>query len=261
MKRNRFILSSVLAVGVILATAAFAQEKPDQRTQTATAAPSAVGAWFGIARPCPADKTDSPVHAAFCQAICGTCSAIPGTLPPEVPMMPIFMSDGTVAADDAGEISRFHSPAHGHWMASVDDGLPDWTSSITGETLARSKATFVWLGSAFGAGYYNGSPATAEPYGTCCFNNLVRPRFVAYFDESNPNEMIGFIQPYAVPSFTDPTTGLVKVVPYNGSNTLEGNHIPVPQDDLIAGPLPAGCQNNLGCLGTYHFVIRRIQPN
>src|SRR5690348_9156371 len=34
-----------------------------------------LGAWFGIARPCPASAvTDSPVHAAFCTAVCGACS-------------------------------------------------------------------------------------------------------------------------------------------------------------------------------------------
>jgi hypothetical protein len=262
MTRSQSIISSVLVVGAILAIAGFAEEKPEFFGVQPVAAPSAVGAWFGIARPCPADPAgDSPVHAAFCQAICGTCGSIPGTLPPEVPMMPVFVSDGTVTADDAGEIGRYHTTAHGHWVASSGDGLPDWTSPTTGAVLARSKATFFWLGSSFGPGAFNGSPATAEPYGTCCFNNVVRPRFVAYFDPSNPNEMIGFIQPYAVPSFTSASTGLVTVVPYNGSNPLEGNHIPVPQNDLIGNPLPAGCQNNLGCLGTYHFVIRRIQPN
>jgi len=256
MKRSHFVLSSVLVVGVILAIAGFAEEKPLFRGGVISSAPSAVGSWFGIARPCPADPaSDSPTHVAFCQAVCGLCASIPGTLPPEVPMMPIFMSDGTVAAEDAGEIGRFHTSAHGHWEASSEDGLPDWMG------LARTKATFFWLGSSYNQGGFPGNPVSAEPYGTCCFTNTVRPRFVAYFDPANPNEMIGFIQPYAVPAFTDPKTGLAIVVPYNGTNTLEGNHIPVAQNDLLAGPLPAGCQNNLGCLGTYHFVIRRIQPN
>ena len=137
MKRNQFVLSSVLIVGVVLAIAGFAQEAPKHFGFQPTPAPSAVGAWFGIARPCPADaNTDSPVHAAFCQAICGLCSSIPGTLPPEVPMMPILLQDGTVTADDAAEIGRFHTTAHGHWVASKDDGLPDWMG------LARAKATF-----------------------------------------------------------------------------------------------------------------------
>ena len=256
MKRNQFVLSSVLIVGVVLAIAGFAQEAPKHFGFQPTPAPSAVGAWFGIARPCPADaNTDSPVHAAFCQAICGLCTSIPGTLPPEVPMMPILLQDGTVTADDAGEIGRFHTTAHGHWVASKDDGLPDWMG------LARAKATFFWLGSSYMQGGYPGSPATAEPYGTCCFTNAVRPRFVVFFDATKPDEMIGYIQPYAAPALTDPSTGLVTVIPYNGSNPEEGNHIPIPSQDLVGGPLPAGCQNNLGCLGTYHFVIRRIQPN
>ena len=84
---------------------------------------------------------------------------------------------------------------------------------------------------------------------------------MVFFDATKPDEMIGYIQPYAAPALTDPSTGLVTVIPYNGSNPEEGNHIPVPSQDLVGGPLPAGYQNNLGCLGTSHFVIRRIQPN
>src|SRR5438046_105718 len=45
--------------------------------------PDPIGAWFGIARPCPASAvTDSPAHAAFCTAVCGACPNA-GVLPPE----------------------------------------------------------------------------------------------------------------------------------------------------------------------------------
>jgi hypothetical protein len=231
-----------------------ALDRIDKKTTTATE-PTAVGAWFGIARPCPADAaTDSPTHVALCQAVCGTCSSIPGALPPEVPMMPTLLADGTVLADDAGEIGRYHTTAHGNWTTSDSkDGLPDW------QGLARFKATFFWLGSAFGPNQngYPGNPVSNELYGTCCFSNSVRPRFVTYFDPADPDRMIGFIQPYFFP-FVDQKTGFVTVAPFSPNDAKAGNHIPSPVDPL-AEPLPAGCDNSKGCLGTYHFVIRRIK--
>lgn len=251
MNTRKFVRSAGLAMSALLAFSGFAQDHPETdrpaalaRKSSEKAAPSAAGAWFGIARPCPADSaTDSPVHVAFCQAVCGQCTSIPGTLPPEVPMMPTMLADGTVIADDAGEIGRFHTTAHGNWVESKDDGLPEW------QGMSRYKATFFWLG----------STATAtEPFGTCCFSNSVRPRFVTYFDPKDPDTMIGFIQPYAS-FFVDAKTGLVNVKPATPANTKAGNHLPADAGDLIGGPLPAGCQNNLGCLGTYHFVIRRIK--
>ncbi len=132
MNRKFVLRSASLVMSAMLAVSGFAQDQAADRLdplakKDKAAAPSAVGAWFGIARPCPADSaTDSAVHVAFCQAVCGTCTSIPGTLPPEVPMMPTMLSDGTVIADDAGEIARFHTTAHGHWEASKNDGLPDW---------------------------------------------------------------------------------------------------------------------------------------
>jgi hypothetical protein len=249
MMTRKFVLRSASVVfSAMLAISGFAQEQERleslAKKDKKAAAPSAVGAWFGIARPCPADSaTDSPTHVALCQAVCGTCTSIPGTLPPEVPMMPTILADGTVIADDAGEIGRFHTTAHGNWAESKNDGLPDW------QGLARFKATFFWLG----------STATAtEPFGTCCFSNSVRPRFVTYFDPADPDRMIGFIQPYAALPFVD-AKGNVLVKAASPADTKAGNHIPDAAVDLIGKDLPAGCQNQLGCLGTYHFVIRRIK--
>ena len=250
---RKFVLRSASVVfSAMLAFSGFAQDQSVEERPEALAKknkkavePSAVGAWFGIARPCPADSaTDSPTHVAFCQAVCGQCTSIPGTLPPEVPMMPTILADGTVIADDAGEIARFHTTAHGNWAESKNDGLPEW------QGLARFKATFFWLG----------STATAtEPFGTCCFSNSVRPRFVTYFDPADPDRMIGFIQPYAAINFVDARTGNVLVKAAAPSDTKAGNHIPAEAGDLVGKALPEGCQNNLGCLGTYHFVIRRIK--
>ena len=44
---------------------------------------AAMGAWFGIARPCPASVTgDSPEHDDFCRQVCCNCPSVPGALPP-----------------------------------------------------------------------------------------------------------------------------------------------------------------------------------
>ena len=193
--------------------------------------PNHIGAWFGIARPCPADPVaDSPEHAAFCRAVCGACPNTTGALPPEVPMMPTLLVDGTVIADDAGELGFSpHTTAHGKWIVSEDDGLPDRPGT------QRFKASFFWLGGTSGAP----------------FSNSVRPRFVTYFDPKDPDRMLGFIQFYLFPFAPE---GTVIVLP--PTDPFVGNHIPAL--DPLA-PLPSACTPEDGCLGTYHFVIRRIK--
>jgi hypothetical protein len=213
-------------------------------------APTPIGAWFGIARPCPANPiTDSPEHADFCTSVCGACPRVtsgPFQLPAEVPMMPTLLADGTVLADDAGEIggppgasANYHTTAHGKWAVSEHDGLPDRPGA------QRLKATFFWLGSG------------------AIFSNSVRPRFVTYFDPKDPDRMVGYIQPHAFlivdlsgNPVANPHFGLVNTNPFNPLDSLAGNHIPTI-DPLQ--PLPAGCQLDKLCLGTYHFVIRRIK--
>jgi hypothetical protein len=195
--------------------------------------PTAIGAWWGIARPCPPPGGDSsPEHAALCTEVCGACPNA-GILPPEVPMIPTLLADNTVLADDAGELSLYHTTAHGKWAESVDDGLPDRPGTT------RFKATFVWFGQ------------TPPAFGV--LGNVVRPRFVTYFDPTDPDRMIGFIQPYFFPIASG---GVVIVNPASPLDPFASNHIPTI--DPLA-PLPDGCQLNKGCLGTYHFVIRRIK--
>jgi len=205
---------------------------------------SPIGAWFGIARPCPPPAGDtSPDHAAFCTAVCGVCGGVPGTLPPEVPMMPTLLADQTVLADDAGELGIYHTTAHGKWALSVNDDLPNRPGTD------RYKATFFWLG--------QNTAAAAK------LENSVRPRFVTYFDKNDPDRMIGFIQPHffsANPATPFATNGLVNVLPANPADPFASNHLPTV-DPLV--PLPKGCilvTAGGSCLGTYHFVIRRIQP-
>src|SRR5262249_27276550 len=175
----------------------------------------------------------SPVHAEFCTTVCGLCPNT-GILPPEIPMMSTLLEDGTVLADDAGELTLYHTTAHGKWIVSESDGLADRPGTT------RYKATFVWLGQ------------TSPVFGV--LGNAVRPRFVTYFDPASPDEMIGYIQPYFFPIATG---GTVIVTPASPLDPLSSNHIPVI--DPLASPLPTGCQLDKGCLGTYHFVIRRIK--
>jgi hypothetical protein len=213
--------------------------------------PNPIGAWFGIARPCPADpKTDSPLHAQFCQTVCGTCPSVPGALPPEVPMMPTLLADGTVIADDAGKINRYHTTAHGKWTTNTD------TSVVQIAGRQRFEATFFWLQSAPPAGE-PGSPMDliGKLGGTCCFAASVRPRFVTFFDPADPDRMMGFIQPYVFP-FVDPDTGLVKTNPPSDADPFSGNHIMAKGLDPMLTLPPCTPQN--GCLGTSDFVIRRI---
>jgi hypothetical protein len=237
LKQALLIGFGIVAVALFSTGVAMAQGKSPKHAE-----PSLVGAWFGIARPCPADSaTDSPQHVAFCQAVCGTCTSIPGTLPPELPLMATFSADGALSVDDAGEMGRYHTTAHGTWGLSTDDSLPDW------QGLERARATFLWLG----------STATAtEPFGTCCFSNAVRTRTVTYSDPNDPDRILGYIQPYATLPAVD-AKGNMLVAPSNPSDPTAGNHI--PQSLSVVEPLPAGCANNLGCLGTYHFVIQRIK--
>ena len=100
--------------------------------------PSPVGAWWGIARPCPA-LGDDAAHAQLCQDICGACPNIPGALPPEVPMMPSILGDGNVVVNDAGSIAVFHTTAQGQWAQDSDPTV----LQIAGRT--RYQASFVWL--------------------------------------------------------------------------------------------------------------------
>lgn len=195
----------------------------------------ATGSWFGVARACPANPaTDSTEHAIFCLAVCGAC-ANSGLLPSEIAIMPTLFDDGSLLSDDAGEIgltgtaSNYHTTGHGRWTPSDNDGL------VNRPGTDRIKGTFLSLGTG------------------AAFTNSVRTRFVTYFDPDDPDRMLGYFQPYML---TIAVAGQVVVLPPNPADPLAGNHIPAT-DPLAT--LPAGCVMANGCLGTYHFVIRRIK--
>ena len=152
-------------------------------------------------------------------------------------MMPTIHADGTVTVNDAGSTIVFHTTAQGSWAADPDKTQPQ----LAGKT--RYQASFIWLQ---GDGQTPGH-----------FLGVARPRFVTYFDPKNPDNMIGYIQPHFFQIVG--AGGLVKTLPSGSKGSLDvTNHY--PELDVLA-PLPSGCQNLKGCLGTYHFTIHRVKPN
>jgi hypothetical protein len=231
------------------------------------AGPSAVGAWFGIARPCPTPVIgvtagtagDDSAHTALCTQICGQCAFQAGALPPEVPMMPQILADGNVVVNDAGSVPVFHTTASGVYAADPDPSQPQ----IPGRT--RYQASFVWIQGTGGTAFENHPPIGGT---NAAFFAVARPRFVVYFDPNNPDVMFGYIQPHLFPIVG--SNGLVTVIPPSSLSPLvaafEGNHLIAPVSPLesgnnFLGPLPAGCDTTKGCLGTYHFTIHRINAN
>ena len=254
MKRS--VLLSVFAtavLGTVVGLAVYSRITDPATTVLAkgqpAAGPTPVGAWFGIARPCPPSFADAD-HAALCQQICNDCKAAPGALPPEVPMMPQILADGNVVVNDAGSVAVFHTTASGTYAADPDPYQPQ----IPGR--ARYQASFLWLqGSPDKLGKVNADPNVPEV--NRAFIGVARPRFVTYFDPQNPNTMFGYIQPHFFP-IVNFATGLVNVLAPSIAGPLEANHLTTIN---FLGPLPAGCDLTKGCLGTYHFTIHRITPN
>jgi len=259
MKRS--LLSSGLATAILGAAAVAlvtsgvpsttvqAQGKSQFAPGQQSTAPTAVGTWFGIARPCPATGDDAD-HEAFCQQICNNAPCkTPIGLPPEVPMMPTIHADGTVTVNDAASIPVFHTTAQGAWAADPT-GLPQQTGTT------RLQASFIWLQGTGGSAWF-----AHPPYGgtDAAFVGVARPRFVTYWDPKNPDNMIGYIQPHFFPIVGG--DGLV-TVEENGSKgglNVTNHYSTSPFGDPLA-QLPAGCDSP-NCLGTYHFTIHRVKAN
>jgi hypothetical protein len=244
MKHISFGLA--IAVGV----AAAAMWIGAQSIGAAGEAPSPVGAWFGIARPCtpPGGPAHPTVNQTICNLACnGPCptSAFPVT---EVTMIPTLLADGTVLADDFAAVGVSppgfaiagdgHTTAHGKWAHQGK-------VVIGGSKVDRYQATFIWFQGRPPGFPYN----AASPVGF--FHGSVKPRFVTFFDKTNRDVMVGFIQPYLY-GYTDPD-GIVALQPGT----------PFPTPDPVA-PLPPACDpttfNPLEpyCFGTLQFTIRRI---
>lgn len=207
--------------------------------QTSQAAVGAVGTWFGIARACPASGDDAD-HAAFCEAVCGLCASTPGTMPPEIPMLPTIHADGTMTVNDAGSIPVPRTTAQGAWAADPDP------SQVQLPNNTRYQGTYMWLQ---GNG---GNPGQ--------FIGVARPRFVTFWDPANPDNMIGYIQPHFYPIVGPSTFVDVLASGFKGALNVTNHY---PAIDPLA-QLPAGCtpfQNGGNCFGTFHFTLHRVKAN
>lgn len=243
---NRYLASLVAAAVVGAVAMTFVQ--PEQAAAAGGRA-SAVGAWFGIARPCtpPGGVSHPTVNQTVCSAACdGPCPI--ATYPvPEVTMMPTLLADGTMLADDFGSVGVSppgfpiagdgHTTSHGKW---VSQGAVE----IAGVRLERYQASYVSFQGRPPGFPYN----AASPVGF--FHGSVRPRFVTFFDKSNPDVMVGYLQPYLY-NYTN-SDGIVNLRPGT----------PFPAVDPTA-PLPAACNPaDFGagpyCLGTLQITLRRI---
>jgi hypothetical protein len=172
---------------------------------------------------------------SVCQQAClGVCP--PSNFPvDEVTMIPTLLADGTVLADDFAELLDHHSTAQGKWTYAG-------SVILDGKKVDQYQASFIWFAPR--------NPPDIDPQNPLSiFNGVIRPRFVTFFDPTNPDVMRGYIQPY-VYTMTD-KTGIVQLQPGT----------PFPQADPV-GRLPVTCnpqaQTVPYCAGTLHFVIRRI---
>jgi hypothetical protein len=216
--------------------------------------PNPIGAWFGIARPCtpppfpPAEGQPPPVpfengapvddflpDETICDLACDGEACAPNAFPLlQVTMIPTLLADGTVLADDFGELFDNHTTAHGKWEYGG-------RVLVDGKYLEKYQATFIWF-----------KANQVEDERGIIFGGSIRPRFVTFFDRDNPDFMRGYIQPFSYDYTEDDGT--------IGRVNLGGGPFPDPNP---ADPLPEGCtfsSNPRGphCLGTLHFNIQRI---
>ena len=202
--------------------------------------PSPIGAWFGIARPCTSGTRfvapPGTVNQDVCRDACLGNACPPSNFPvDEVTMIPTILADGTVLADDFAELLDKHTTAQGKWEYAGK-------AVISGKSVDRYQASFIWFAAR--------SPQNVDPQNPLSiYNGVIRPRFVTFFDATNPDVMQGYIQPY-VYSMTD-STGIVIMQP----------GLPWPAIDPLAR-MPVTCdptaQTNPYCAGTLTFNIRRI---
>jgi hypothetical protein len=255
MLKNR-LSSEAVVVGLMLlllmvaGSSVLLADDNNKDNKVNTPAPTPIGAWFGIARPCvapangipatgfdakgaPIPVTDPAPDPSIC-AIAGATA--PNAFPVvQVTMIPTLLADGTVLADDFAELLDHHTTAQGKWEAQGK-------VKVDGKWLDKYQATFIWF-------MANPGGDTANPK----FFGSIRPRFVTFFDKDHPDEMRGYIQPYLYPYTKSSADGTGQV------NFDSTGKFPVPNP---SDPLPEGCDPTtpalVSCLGTLHFYIHRI---
>lgn len=231
---KRFFVGGVLAVAVAAGLSVVSVEAQ-------TPNPPPFGAWFGVARPCtlqsrfpkPAGTDDQEICTKACPT--GRCPQV--IIPADaVTMAPTLLSDGTVVADDMDELFTGHTSGLGKWEYGG-------TTTLGGRTVQQINASFIW--------FQPRSAADTDPQNPLShFAGVARPRFVMFYDPTAPDLIRGYIQPYLY-TLTDK---------FGELNLTPGTPFPTP--DPI-GPLPSTCDPtqtsaNPLCLGTLHFVVRRI---
>ncbi len=246
---KRSILTTVTAVLFVLTVMSatgglFAMDKDP-------GAPTPIGAWFGIARPCIypvfgipfkiVNGVPTPIpDPAPDSTICGIAGAsAPNAFPVvQVTMIPTLLADGTVLADDFAELLDHHTTAQGKWEAQGK-------VKVDGKWLDKYQATFIWFSGPLSA---FGDPANPA------FIGSIRPRFVTFFDKDKPDEMRGYIQPYLY-RYTSASDDGVGSVNFDASGKFP---VPTPTDPLPDKCDPTDTKAPVRCLGTLHFYIHRI---
>jgi hypothetical protein len=144
IKRTAFLASMLLGLLICFSANSEAQQSLRNRLE--------VGSWYGHAVP------DDPSTSPFGKVV----------------MMPTFLADGTVIANDAIEWTNAHGTAHGHWVATGPNTI---------------HATFIWLN--LSAEKANG------------FTGMTKVRLFGRMSPDNPDEMTGKIYPVVFPEGTD----------------------------------------------------------
>lgn len=226
-------LAAALAVAGVLAAG-------EARAQTTNS--PAVGVWWGIARSCNGSTRFPPpsgtVNQAICREACGPNGCAQSTFPvDEVTMMPEVFADGNFVATDHCTLVDGHPIGHGRWEAGPQ-------AIVDGKVYNTVRASFMW--------FQPRQPQDINPQNPwSTFLGMAHPRFIMYLDPTNPDVVIGYLQPFLF-AITD-STGTVNLQP--------GTPFASPDP---TSPLPTTCDPtnktaNPYCFGTFMFVVRRVQ--
>ena len=146
---RKYVVAAVALVGAVTLTGLW---MGSGSVRAAGEAPTPVGAWFGIARPCTPPGGGAPhstVNQSICELACNGTTCPQASFPvPEVTMIPTLLADGTVLADDFAAVGVSppgfqiagdgHTTAHGKW---VHQGR-----TLVGDTrVDRYQASFIWF--------------------------------------------------------------------------------------------------------------------